>query len=771
MFEKFIKATDEYTTKENWVRAPYIRKTFELDFTPEKCELCICTPGFYVLYINGCDITKGFLAPYISNPDDFVCYDKYDILPYLKKGKNAIAFMLGNGFANQSIDQWNYDTATFRAPLCASVFLRAEANGNVLSFSSDESFKKHPSPIIYDMYRHGTHYDARLEIAGWNMPDFDDSQWDNVSISKPPRGEIVHCSAHPITAQYELRAKSVEYKKDFYYMKTAYDTNPFTGEAGVSAKETYVKEGHLYDFGLNRSGVCRLKIQGQKGQRIVVRHCEKLDHDGNFNINSMYTVHNNYAEYVDLLYTDVYILKGGEEEIFIPPFVYHGFRYALVEGITAKQATDDLLTYIVFNSDVERRCFFECSDEMMQKLYEMAIASDVSNFHYFPTDCPHREKNGWTGDINASAEQYSLHFDWAESMRLWLKSVRFAQKDGVIPGTVPTVGKFYDACNGPAWDAVCVSVPYYIYKYDGRTDVLKENASLIMNYLEYVITKRDKNGLYAFGLGDWCQNDSCGSHGIAAPLRLTDTAMVYDIAAKASFIFDVLGMSEQKEYAMSLCAQTKAAIRENLIDFTSMTADGNCQTSQALLLSLGMFNDDEYNQAYERLIELIHEKDDHLHCGVIGLRHIFEQLALGGDIDLALKLILREDAPSYAYIAKQGATALCEILKENGFNESGNHHFLGDFIRIFVSYIAGLRINPYVRDINEIVISPVIPSKLERASARYSTKCGEISVEWKKKGDSVHLEAFVPDGIKAEFVYKNQKQSLTAGKTKLNFMV
>ena len=333
------------------------------------------------------------------------------------------------------------------------------------------------------------------------------------------------------------------------------------------------------------------------------------------------------------------------------------------------------------------------------------------------------------------------------------------------------MGKFYDACNGPAWDAVCVSVPYYIYKYDGRTDVLKENASLIMNYLEYVITKRDKNGLYAFGLGDWCQNDSCGSHGIAAPLRLTDTAMVYDIAAKASFIFDVLGMSEQKEYAMSLCAQTKAAIRENLIDFTSMTADGNCQTSQALLLSLGMFNDDEYNQAYERLIELIHEKDDHLHCGVIGLRHIFEQLALGGDIDLALKLILREDAPSYAYIAKQGATALCEILKENGFNESGNHHFLGDFIRIFVSYIAGLRINPYVRDINEIVISPVIPSKLERASARYSTKCGEISVEWKKKGDSVHLEAFVPYGIKAEFVYKNQKHSLTAGKTKLNFMV
>ena len=407
---------------------------------------------------------------------------------------------------------------------------------------------------------------------------------------------------------------------------------------------------------------------------------------------------------------------------------------------------------------------------MMQTLYEMAIGSDESNFHYFPTDCRHREKNGWTGDINASAEQYSLHYNWADSMALWLKCVRCAQIDGVIPGTVPTVGKFYDWGNGPAWDGVCVNVPYYIYKYDGKIDVFKENASMVEKYLKYAKGKRDENGLVEFGLGDWCQPYACGSKGIIAPLRLTASAHLCDIAKKAAFMFDVLNMNEQSIFAKELSDELRIAIRKHLIDYDTMSADGNCQTSQALLLSLKIFEEDEYERAYQRLIELIHERDDHIHCGVIGLRHIFEVLCFGGDVDLAMKMILRPDEPSYAHTVSIGATALCETLKENGFNESQNHHFLGDFIRVFVSDIAGIRVNPYLRDANEIVISPVIPTKLESASASYETLCGAVSVCWKNDNGQIHISINIPKGIKASFEYKNHKQMLKAGKTELDFL-
>lgn len=770
MFEKFIKATDEYTTKEKSVNAPYIRKTFEIDFVPKSACVSICTPGFYMLYINGYDITKGFLAPYIANPNDVVCYDEYDILPYLTDGNNCIAFVLGNGFANQSVDQWDYDKANFRAPLCASVYLKVEGENEKIIVESDETFKTHPSAITYDMYRYGTHYDARLEIDGWNLAEFDDSEWTCVSYSPSPKGEIVKCSAHPITIQRELSPVSVTLKEDFCYLKTAYNVNPHTNEVGKPIQKTHIEKGYLYDFGISRAGVCRLKIKGKKGQKIIVRHGEKLDADGNFNINSIYSMRDNYEEYAHLLYANIYILKGGEEEIFVWPFTYHGFRYAFVEGLEPHQATSDLLTYIVFNSNVKRRTFFECSDNMMNTLYEMGIGSDESNFHYFPTDCPHREKNGWTGDINASAEQYSLHYDWADSMALWLKCVRCAQVDGVLPGTVPTVGKFYDWGNGPAWDGVCVNVPYYIYKYDGRIDILEENASMIEKYLKYATGKCDKNGLVEFGLGDWCQPFSLGSKRIDAPLRLTASAILYDISKKAAFIFDVLNMKEQSVFAEELSGKLKAAIRKHLIDFDTMSADGNCQTSQALLLAVGIFEKNEYDRAYKRLVELIKEKDEHLHCGVIGLRYIFEVLCFGGDIDLALKMILRPDAPSYAYTALKGATALCETLVENGLNESENHHFLGDFIRVFVTYVAGIRVNPYMKDVNEVIISPIIPTKLESASARYETQCGEVSVYWQNNNGQIHFSVYIPKGVKASFEYKGKTQMLKEGKTQLEFL-
>lgn len=722
---KFISAAYEYCDTHNWVAAPYIRKNFHLDFVPSEAKFSIASSGFYELFVNGRKITKGELAPYISNPDHIVYEDVYDVSALLRKGENVIGIMLGNGFANQCVTSWGYSNASFRAPLCVAVCLVVQGEESKFILESDETFKAHPSPVLFDMYRWGIFYDARHEIENWCNPEYDDHLWENVHFVDGPKGEVKVCTADPIKDQYEMVPVSIKKQQDFYYLyeSSKAEAKPF--------KETYVNEGWLYDFGKSRAGVCRLKIRGERGQKITLRHCETL-RDGNFNLNSIYTVREDYADYIHLFQTDTYILKGGEEEIFTPFFTYHGFRYVLVEGITEEQASEELLTFVVMNSDIRKRASFESSDETLNKLYEMGVHADLSNFFYFPTDCPHREKNGWTGDAAVSAEQLLLTFDCSESLRVWMENIRYAQLDsGMLPGIVPTAGWGYHWGNGPRWDSVITEIPYYAWKYDGRTDLIEENAEMILKYLDYIKGRRDERGLVKCGLGDWCQPGSDNIH-ISSPLEFTDSCMVLEMAQKTSLMMRQIGKVEYAEKAEQLAQEMRIAIREYLLDKETMTAAGNCQTSQALGLYLGLFEDEEYPVAYQKLIQLIEAKDRHVDCGMIGLRCIFHVLFENGDGRLAYEMITREDEPSYGSMIKRGGTALFESLSANGVQESQNHHFFGDILNLFVTKLAGLVINPDMTDENQVFIKSHKIDEVEWVKASYETK----------KGEYIHVKSF-----------------------------
>ena len=285
---------------------------------------------------------------------------------------------------------------------------------------------------------------------------------------------------------------------------------------------------------------------------------------------------------------------------------------------------------------------------------------------------------------------------------------------------------------------------------------------MLFKYLVYIDGRRDSDGLLEIGLGDWCQPREKNEE-ISAPLILTDSVTVYDIAKKSAFIFDVIGDTERKEFALRLASQMRTAVREHLIDLDSMTACGRCQTSQAIIISHGIVDKSEKNAAYDRLIELIHEKNDHICCGMIGLRYIFGLLAEGGDIDLALKMICRDDEPSYGAMIKRGATALCEALAENGLNESENHHFLGDIIRIFHNYIAGLRINPNMNDINYVLFSPKIPGTIDSAEGEYLFSSGTAVFGWKKENGITKAYITLPEGVHGCFEFKEKRAPLLPG--------
>lgn len=729
-FKKFIRGTENYATYHNYVAAPILRRSFELEFEPRCSKLEICVSGFYELYVNGKNITKGKLAPFVNNPDHLVYYDEYELSDCLQKGKNAIAVILGNGFANQDSPRQNNNRAPFRAPLVMSLVLHAENGADHFWLESDEAFKVHSSPILYDMYRFGVIYDAREEIDGFSDAKFDDSLWENARIANPPKGQVRKSTALPIKEQYELKPINIEKQEDFYYF---YDNNqkPF--------EKTYVKEGWCYDFGYCCAGVCRLKIKGYRGQKVTLRHGE-CPRYGKFNMNSIFTVRKGDDEYFHLFQADTYILKGEEEEIFVPIFTYHGFRYVLVEGISEEQVTPDLLTYIVFNTDVKKISNFKCSDPIINKLYEMTIRSDLSNFYHFPTDCPSREKNGWTGDISVSSHQYLMSFDCSENLRMWLENVRCTQtEEGQIPGVVPTNDWGYTWGNGPVWDSAIVNLPYYIYKYTGRTDIINENFEMIFRYLKYIAGKRDESGLVALGLGDWCQP---GKHNQISdsPLIFISSIQMYETSMRCAFLFDVIEKKEEREYAQNLALEFKDAIKTHLIDFDTCTVIGDCQTSQAVALRQGFFEGVQYDKAYRKLLNIIKRDNNTINCGLVGVRNIFHVLFENGDCDLAMEMITKKNAPSYRDMIDRGGTALFECFMPNGDNESVNHHYFGDIIHLFISKMAGLCINPDMDDIYNVLINPICPTGIQSAYAQYTFPNGEqIEVEWKKDGEKTSV--------------------------------
>ena len=719
MKKKFVKATEGYCSIENHIAAPYLRRSFELDFIPEGAKISICGLGFYCLFINGQDITKGYLAPYISNPDDYCYYDEYDITGLLKKGKNTVGIILGNGFMNSLGGYvWEADTAAWRGAPRVAVELVAESRGReVLRIEADTEFKVCESPICFDDVHYGEYYDARRNIDGWCLPDFDDGVWKNAISAKAPRGEFRLCKAAPI--------RVIEVRKPKKIIKC--------------------DGGYIYDFGVNSAGVCEVNIKNTvKGQKLTLRYAEQVKGNEIF-VDSVVFPLTRFPDYYENNQKDIYICRGNETETWKPRFTYHGFRYVLVEGITDEQATEELLTYEVMSSALAKHGDFKCSDETVNTLFRMTRNSDLSNFYYYPTDCPHREKNGWTGDVATSCFHMMMLYDCSASFSEWLANVRKSQNDvGALPGIVPTAGWGYDWGNGPAWDRAAFYLPYECWRLRGDTQIIKDNAHMMMRYLEYIMTRRDDNGTIAFGLGDWASVGRRYSK-FETPLVVSDSIIVMDMAKKAAEMFEAIGHRHSADFARSIYLDMRNTVRTELLDKRTCTLAGRTQTAQAMGLYHGIFEPDEERKAFRVLLELIHEKNDSFDCGILGCMKIFHVLSKFGEGELAFRMITKKEFPSYGHLIEIGETSLPERFMPDGAPlDSHNHHFFGDIARWFIREIAGLRVENY----KKVVIKPDFIRAISFAEAYYELPAGRVSVRWESdKNGKIRLEYTCPEGV------------------------
>lgn len=736
--DSFISAGNKYAELDCFVSAPYFRRTFDAS-QPVCAEIVITAAGFYKLFINGQNITKGELAPYISNPEDILYYDRYDISEYIKDGKNVVVVLLGNGFQNNPGGTgWDFEKAYWRgAPKFAMKLSMVALDGSISEIETDESFCVLDSPILFDDYRCGEYYDARLEDNSLFSTEFDDSKLKHAIRVSSPRGEKRICKAEPIRFYKELKAITIKRQDN----------------------------GWLYDFGENNTGVCRININGFEGQKITMRHGEWIK-DGMLSLDNIRFANRTKLQR-EFVQKSEYICKAGEQ-IHIPSFIYNGFRYVLVEGITDEQATESLLTYMCLSSDLSERGGFSCSDSIVNKLQEICQRSDRSCFVYFPNDCPQREKNGWTADAALSCEHMLLNYNVEISLTEWLRNIVCAQdKNGALPGIVPTAGWGFEWGNGPAWDQVLIELPYRIYQYRGLTEAAEICAPAILRYILYINSRRDADGLIAIGLGDWCSVSYKGSP--ESPLIFTDSVTSMEIFRKSALIFKAVDHQKGYETAKRLYADMRESIRKKMIDFSSMTALGNCQTSQAMAIWYNVFDDAEKPDAFKILLKQIEATENHLAVGVLGGRILFHVLSKYGKTDLAYEMITRSDCPSYGNWLKRGATTLWENFKsESEEVNSLNHHFWGDISHWFISALAGINVNPNCDDINYFEVKPNFAKKLQNVSAWHNSACGKISVKWERtKEDGIILRVITAERMHGKIILPSGWK-FTDGSTKKN---
>lgn len=712
--KKFIRATEKFTTFEEYIPAPYFRKEFCVEKGVKNSEIIITALGHYELYINGKNITKGLLAPYRSAPTDYVYYDKYDVTDLLKQGKNVIGVLLGNGMQNfLGAYIWDFDKAVWRgAPQVAFSLDIEYIDGANESIISDKTVKTAPSPILFDDVIMGEYYDAAKEISGWNLPEFDDSAWAYAISAPTPSGEAKLCEASPIKIRNKITPVSI----------------------------TEVDGSFVYDFGVNSAGLCEINVAGAKGQKITFKYFEMLQNGKPFYDNIRFSFNkspnNHFQE--DILYC-----SGNGKDTYMPHFTYHGFRYVEVIGLTKEQATEDLLTFYEMSSSFEHIGKFHCDNEMINTIQEMVIRTDLANFYYFPTDCPQREKHGWTGDASLSLEHILYNFNALEDYREWLRNInKTINEKGELPGIIPTGGWGYYSGDGnpygPAWDGIVINLPYYLYKFYGNKQILKDAVSPIIRYLTNCYQSLGKDDIIHFGLGDWCPpNVDAGAEKETRPF--VSTMILSILAKRASEMFDILELPEQKQYALSLANRTKEAARKAYINTDTCSTIYSKQTCQAMAIYYGIYNEDEKPKALQNLIKLINDNDGKVNVGMFGSRVIYRVLSENGHYDLAFNMVTRPENPSFAWAVNFGLTTLPEEFNDPEIFRlaSLNHHAFGDISGWFYNCLAGIKINPTARDVKNIDLAPCFVEKLNFVEASHN----DFKAKWERKENEILITA------------------------------
>jgi len=684
--------------------APIFRKTFVLSTPVKQARLYICGLGYYELHLNGRKVGDHVLDPAFTRYDRRVLYVTYDVTEQLKAEFNAVAVILGNGWYDMDAQAaWDFNKATWRArPTLRCQLEVTFYDGSTRTIASDETWRVAPSPILFNCIRQGETYDARREIPGWNTPDLSDADWSLAKVSPGPKGTLSAQMIPPIKVMQTLKPVKITAPKPGVY---------------------------VFDFGQNIAGWARLKISGPSGVKVVMQYAERLNDDGTIDQKDI-AVHTKSTPFQ----TDTYILKGEGTETWEPRFVYHGFQYVQVTGLPDKPDDETILGRVAHTA-FDLAGVFECSNDLFSKIQRCTLWSYVGNFHGYPTDCPHREKNGWTGDAHLAAEVGLYNFDPAPAYTKWMTDFKDEQRDsGELPGIVPTAGWGYAWGNGPAWDSAYVLIPWYLYQYRDDTRILAEHYDRLKRYVDYLTTKAD-NGIVSIGLGDWVPAKT------ETPAKVTSTGYYYRDALIVSKIAGMLGRTEEARRYADLAMSIRDAFNKAFFDPTTALYAGGTQTAMSCALYHGLVPPVERQRVVDKLVEMIEKNDNRLDAGILGTKYLIDALTANGRADVVYKMATQTTYPSWGHWIEQGATTLWEQWDGGA---SRNHIIFGHISAWFYQALAGINPGPDTVAFKHIVIKPQPLGDVTWVRAEHESMYGTIASAWDIKGDRFTLKVAVP---------------------------
>lgn len=684
--------------------APVLVKEFKLDSVPANAVFAVAVAGWCEVKVNGRKVGKDVLSPVTCQPDKRIPSLDLEVARFLREGTNVLEVLLGNGWQNTfTKDSWGF----CEAPWMGSPKIRGElrCDGKVV-FVTDGTWRAYDSPIVFNALRNGEWYDARREGERINERPATVERY-------APWGRVCAEDAVPCS-----------------------EGEVFEGK--LRGKTPY---GHdLYDFGANISGWCEIEVEGERGSKVTLDYDESLDSRG-WLLEGVKRLIRGRGESRPVMH-DEYTLAGRPDgERWHPRFTYHGFRYVAV----AKKGNVKLKSIRArfVHSGFRRAGTITMSEKTFSALQAATERSYLSNFVGIPTDCPHREKNGWTGDAQLAMETGLWNFDakagYVHFLRMMLDSQR---PNGAVACILPCTPKFgFGWGSGPAWDAALFEIPWQIYRFYGDDAPAREAYPAMKRYLAFISEKADADGLVAYGLGDWCNYQRRPS----ASVRLTDSAYVYEFNRRAAFWAELFG---EKDYAAErtvAAEQIKAAFNRVFYKGDGLYENGHLTALAAPLYFKGLCAEGEEERVARRLVAAVREKSHRAYFGILGAKWVPRVLADYGYADDAFKMFIQPEMPGWARWLQFGDGTLREDWDDYG---SHNHVMFGDLSAWAYEYAVG--IVPLEPGFRKVAFRPHFINGVDAFSAAYNTPFGEIRAGWKRVDGKPVFEYSVPQGVEVE---------------------
>jgi alpha-L-rhamnosidase len=710
-------------------KALYFRREFTLTRPIKRARVYMAGLGWSELHVNGRKVNDRVLDPPQSNYSKRVIYSTDAVESFLQPGKNVIGVICGNG--------WH---ACVR--LLLQLHVEYEDGETAQLIPGDQPYhawQVGTGPILENSVYDGEVYDARLEMPGWDEPGGRiTSKSIMASVIDGPSGARVAASLEPIRVMKTLTAQTI--------------TQP---QPGV----------YVFDMGRNLAGWARICVSGPRGSQVRLRYAESLYDDGD----AAGTV--NQENLIIAGAEDNYILKGEGEETWEPRFTYHGFRYVQVEGWPGEPAPDAVQARLV-RSAVEPSGAFECSSDLLNRIYEMVHRTEESNLHSLPTDCPQRsERMGWLNDIAARAEGAVYNFDLARLYSKWIGDIADEQdpQTGAITDTAP-----FRWGKRPA-DPVSVCyllVPWLLYTHYGDTHTLAERYTGMKAWVDY-LTTRAEDGIVSYSSwGDWSppiafgikgsDGDSAVSRDTPAPL--VSTACYAYSARLLAQIAGVLANEADRQAYAALADEIAERFNKRFWNKKLRGYGSGNQSCNAIAAYMGLVPPERCAQVLASLVENVTgPSHNHLTTGNICTKYLLEVLSAGGRADVALGVALQETYPSWGYMLANGATTLWERWEHatGKAMNSHNHPMMGSVAAWLYRVVAGIQVEPdgavgltsaQGPGFERFMVCPGVMDQLTHARAALKTVKGKIEVAWSTENGQFTLDLSVPVGSQARVV-------------------